>query len=90
MLKQRHIAEDRQSSRLTSKPKCVGSKDESGKVCQPPNSRTDSHGDIASCVLIWQILPAKVLAYVCAEEEQQVGEERRLDGAPAQSRTILS
>lgn len=87
---QNRATQHRQSSKLTSKPECVGSKDEGGKVCQTPNSRADSDGDVASCVLIWQILPTKVLAYVCAEEEQQVGEERCLDSAPAQSRTILS
>ena len=72
-------------SKLTSKAKCVRSKDEGGKVCKPPNSSTNSHCDVASCVLVWQILPTKVLADVRAEKEQQVGEERRLDGAPAQN-----
>lgn len=79
------MQDDRKKDRrgLTSKAECICPEDKGGKVSQAPNSCTDCYGDVTCSVLVWQILPAKVLADVGAEEEEQVGEESCLNGTPA-------
>ena len=79
-----------ESCGLTNKAKCIRPEDEGGKVSQAADSGANCHGYVSRSVLVRQVLATKVLADIGAEEEQQVSEERCLNGTPAELRNILT